>query len=94
MRRSFGDTGLQIQRPLPGLRGVDAIAIEHLREAAAGFERIGARVDLARCLLDLGRAERRAGQDARPTFERARELLVACDARYFLPEADAELAGS
>jgi tetratricopeptide (TPR) repeat protein len=69
----------------------DADAIERLHAAADRFERIGARIELARTLLDLGRAERRAGLDPRPTFARARELLVACDARFFLPEVDAEL---
>jgi hypothetical protein len=56
------------------------------------LEALGTRVDLARALLDLGRAERRAGDDPRPSFERARELLVDCGALLHVPEADAELA--
>ncbi len=50
------------------------------------------KVDLARCLLDLGRAQQRAGEDARPTFERARDLLLECDAQRFVPEAEELLA--
>ena len=69
-------------------------AVRLLGEACASLEEIGVRIDLARALLDLGRAERRAGIDGRGSFERARELLVACDARLFLPEAEAELATS
>ena len=68
-------------------------AVRLLREACASLEEIGVRIDLARALLDLGRAERRAGIDGRPSFERARELLVACDARLFLPQVEAELVG-
>ena len=68
-------------------------AIPYLREAAAGFEATGERIDEARVLLDLGRALQRAAQDPRATFERADELLVACDARLYLPEAHAALAG-
>ena len=51
------------------------------------------RVDVGRALLDLGRAQRAAGQDAGVAFERARDLFVACDARLFLPEVEAELEG-
>jgi tetratricopeptide (TPR) repeat protein len=67
-------------------------ALGPLRAAVDHFAALGTKVDLARALLDLGRAERRAGRDPRPSFERALELLVACDARYFVPEAEAELA--
>ena len=56
-------------------------AVRLLGEACASLEEIGVRIDLARALLDLGRAERRAGIDGRASFERAREILVACDAR-------------
>jgi class 3 adenylate cyclase/tetratricopeptide (TPR) repeat protein len=70
-----------------------AEAVAHLREAAAGFEATGERIELARVLLDLGRALLRAAEDPRETFERARDLLVACDARLYLPEAEAALAG-
>jgi hypothetical protein len=76
-----------------GLLEPDAdAALVPLRDAVDRFDRLGTKVDLARALLDLGRAERRAGLDPRPSFDRARSILVACDAGYFLPEADAELA--
>ena len=61
-------------------------AVRLLREACASLEEIGVRIDLARALLDLGRAERRAGIDGRASFERAREILVACDARCSSPK--------
>jgi tetratricopeptide (TPR) repeat protein len=50
------------------------------------------KVDLARALLDLGRVERRADRDPRASFERARSLLLDCDAAYFVPHVEAELA--
>jgi hypothetical protein len=68
-------------------------AVRLLREACGHLEELGVRIDLARALLDLGRAERQAGIDGRPSFGRARELLVACDAGMFLPQAETELAG-
>ena len=79
-------------RNVEGLLAEDpADAIGALRDAVERFEALGTRVDLARALLDLGRAERRAGEDPRPTFERARALLVECDAQLFVREADEEL---
>jgi predicted ATPase len=78
-----------------GLLASDATtAVEWLRGAVANLEEIGVRVDLARALLDLGRAERDAGLDPRASFERARTLLLECDARLFLPEAEAELGSA
>jgi class 3 adenylate cyclase/tetratricopeptide (TPR) repeat protein len=68
-------------------------AVVLLRHAADRLETLGTRVDLARALLDLGRAERRAREDPRRSFERARGLLFECGALLYLPEADAELAG-
>jgi beta-glucosidase-like glycosyl hydrolase len=68
-------------------------AISSLRDAAGRLEALGKNVDLARCLLDLGRAQQRLGEDPRAAFERARELLAECDARWFLPEAEELLAG-
>jgi class 3 adenylate cyclase/tetratricopeptide (TPR) repeat protein len=80
---------------IEGLLAHDAAeAVALLREAAAGFEATGERVEQARVLLDLGRAQQRAAEDPRGTFERARDLLVACDARLYLPEAEAALKGS
>jgi class 3 adenylate cyclase/tetratricopeptide (TPR) repeat protein len=70
-----------------------AAAVDQLQAAADTFERLGTRVDLARTLLDLGRARRRAGLDTRAAFTRARDLFVECDALLFVPEVEAELAG-
>ncbi len=67
-------------------------SVELLRDATERFDALGRRIELARTLLDLGRAMARAGDDPRETFQRARDLLVECDARRFLPEAEAELA--
>ena len=68
-----------------------AEAVRILREAAERLEALGTRVDLGIVLLDLGRAERRAGEDPAPIFERARALFVECGAARYVPEADAEL---
>jgi class 3 adenylate cyclase/tetratricopeptide (TPR) repeat protein len=76
--------GLLAEAPEEGIRSLSSAA-EHLED-------LGMRVDLGRALLDLGRAERRAGGDPRPTFERARTLLFECDAQLFVREADEELA--
>ena len=65
-----------------------------LRDAAGAFERLGMRIAQARVLVDLGEALVRAGEDPRPPLEQARGLLVACDARIYLPEVDALLASS
>ncbi len=46
----------------------------------------------ARVLADLGDALVRAGQDPRPALEQARDLLVECDARIYLPEVETLLA--
>ena len=66
-------------------------AVRALSSAREGLAALGARVDEARVMLDLGRAERAAGADPTPTFEEARNLLLECDARRYLPEADAEV---
>ncbi len=70
-----------------------AEAVRILREAAERLEALGARVDLGIALLDLGRAERRAGEDPAATFERAVALFEECGAARYLPEVEAELAG-
>ncbi len=67
-------------------------SVSGLRDAAGRFEALGKKVEVARTLLDLGRAQPLVREDARPSFERAYELLVECDARWYLPEADALLA--
>ena len=68
------------------------VAVRTLRAATDHLEALGTRVHLARALLDLGRAMRRAGEDPRGIFTRARELLIECDAQLFVREADEELA--
>jgi hypothetical protein len=69
-------------------------AVSSLRDAAGRFEAIGMRVELARTLLDLGRAQQRIGEDPRSTFERARDLLVECGAHQYVPEAEELLASA
>ena len=69
-----------------------ADAIVALRDAVERFESLGMRVDQARAMLELGRAMRRAGEDLRGIFTRARQLLIECDAQLFVCEADEELA--
>jgi class 3 adenylate cyclase/tetratricopeptide (TPR) repeat protein len=66
-------------------------AVETLRRAVDAFERLGMRLFAARAMVDLGRAMRRAGDDAREVLEGARERLLACDAKLFLGEVDAAL---
>ena len=70
------------------------LAVSILGDAAGRFEALGKKIDLARCLLDLGRAQQRMGEDARPTFERARDLLIECGARLHVPEAEELLAAA
>jgi class 3 adenylate cyclase/tetratricopeptide (TPR) repeat protein/nicotinamide riboside kinase len=63
-------------------------SVSILREAVGRFESVGQTIELARCLLDLGRELARSGEDPVPTYERARELLVECDAQRYVPEAE------
>ena len=72
-------------------RGVDAI--ELLGEAASVLEGSGAPLELARALIDLGSAERRAGQltDARELLERGMDLAHHHGAAALVAEARAEL---
>jgi class 3 adenylate cyclase/tetratricopeptide (TPR) repeat protein len=77
-----------------GLTATDpAEAVARLEEAAAEFERLDEKIELARALLDLARARAAAGGDPRPDAERAVKLLRECDAQLYLPEAEAALAG-
>jgi tetratricopeptide (TPR) repeat protein len=57
-------------------------------EAVTGLESIGMRLDAARAMVDLGRAMARTGEDPREVLQRARDLLIECDARAFLFEVD------
>ncbi len=80
-------------RTIDGLLEPDAArSVELLEGAVADLEALGMRVYEARTMVDLGRAMARAGRDPRPVLERAREILVECDARLFLPEVDEALA--
>jgi class 3 adenylate cyclase/tetratricopeptide (TPR) repeat protein len=77
---------------IEGLLSRDPVEARRLLgEAAASLEELGILIDAARAMLDLGRAMERLGEDPKATFERARELLLACDARLWLPEAEAAL---
>jgi hypothetical protein len=53
---------------------------------------LGLRIDAARAMVDLARAMARTGEDPRPTLERARTILLECNARAFLFEVDDALA--
>jgi DNA-binding CsgD family transcriptional regulator len=59
--------------------GTDDAAAGELRAAASEFERLGFRFDSARCLLSLGRLERRGKQwaAARETLEEAEAAFLA-----------------
>ncbi|HEU4354041.1 MAG TPA: tetratricopeptide repeat protein [Actinomycetota bacterium] len=72
-----------------GLLSADPVESRRLlEEGATALEEIGLRIDAARAMIDLGRAMARAGEDPRPVLERARAILLQCDARAFLPEVD------
>jgi hypothetical protein len=63
-------------------------AIDLLKDAVADLERLGMRLPAARAMIDLGRAMARAGEDPNDVLDRARQILVECDAVLFLPEVD------
>ena len=65
-----------------------ARAVDLMREAVTEFERLGMRLYAARAMVDLGRAMAGAGQRPGDVLERARRILVECDARLFLFEVD------
>jgi class 3 adenylate cyclase/tetratricopeptide (TPR) repeat protein len=65
-----------------------ARAIDRLKDAIAELERLGMRMHAARAMVDLGRAMARAGQDPHDVLDRARQILIECDARLFLIEVD------
>ncbi|MGH2590104.1 MAG: tetratricopeptide repeat protein, partial [Actinomycetota bacterium] len=64
-----------------------------LSEGVAALEELEFPIDAARAMVDLGRVIARAGENPTPVLERAREILVECDARAFLFEVDAAVAG-
>jgi len=63
-----------------------------LAEGASALERVGFRVEAARTMVDLARAKARVGEDPRDVLQRARDLLIECDARAFLFEVDDAIA--
>jgi tetratricopeptide (TPR) repeat protein len=69
-----------------------ARSVAILREAVAGFDRLETRIFAARAMVDLGRAMTRDGGDPRELLERARSILLECDAQLFLVEVDEALA--
>jgi tetratricopeptide (TPR) repeat protein len=80
-------------RNIDGLLEPDAArSVELLEGAAADLEALGMWILAAQAMVDLARAMSRADRDPRPVLERAREILVECDARLFLPEVDQALA--
>ena len=68
-----------------------ARSVAILREAVAEFERLETRIFAARAMVDLGRAMTRAGEDPHELLERARSILLECDANLFLVEVDEAL---
>jgi len=80
-------------RNIAGLLEPDpARAAELLRDAIAEFERLEMRVFAARAMVDLGRAMTHAGEDPAEVLDRAREILIECDAQLFLFEVEEVLA--
>lgn len=83
------------ERNVTGLLERDpARAVETLREAVAGYERLEMLPFQARAMADLGRAMTANGEDPHEVLERARAILFECDAKLFLPEVDEALAES
>ena len=63
-----------------------------LAEGTAALEELGLRIDAARAMVDLGVAMVRVGEDPNPVLERARDVLLQCDARAFLFEVEEGIA--
>jgi predicted nucleic acid-binding Zn ribbon protein len=63
-----------------------------LAEGTATLDELGLRIDAARGMVDLGRAMARVGEDPHDVLQRARDLLIECDARAFLFEVDDAIA--
>jgi tetratricopeptide (TPR) repeat protein len=88
-RLAEGAQGAPHARHIEGLLEPDpAKAIPILHDAVAHFERLEMRVFAARTSIDLARAMIAAGQDASEELSRAREALVAADAKLFLADLD------
>ena len=79
-----------------GMLEVGDVQLEMLKEAAALLERSPARLELARALVDLGGALRRAGQrrDSRDPLRDAYELARDCGSEPLATTAQQELAAS
>ena len=79
-----------------GMLAVGDAQLEMLREAAALLERSPARLELARALVDLGGALRRAGhrRDSRDPLREGYELARDCGAQPLATTARQELAAS
>ncbi len=76
-----------------GLLAADpADARRLLGEGTAALEALGLRIDAARAMVDLARANAQLGEDPHPKLGRARAILLGCDARAFLFEVDDALA--
>ena len=77
-----------------GLVTVDANDSRRLlADGVAALEDLGRRIDAARAMVDLARVNASAGEDARELLDRAREILLECDARGYLFEVEDALAG-
>jgi hypothetical protein len=68
--------------------------IDSLREAADALEQLGVPVQHARVRVALARAEQRVGLDPAVSLERARSILEASGARFYLPEVHALAAAA
>jgi tetratricopeptide (TPR) repeat protein len=84
-----------LARNVTGLLERDpAESIRVLREAIAALESLDMPILAARAMGDLARALRRTGADASAVVERARDMLVQCDAHLFKAELEAPLPES
>ena len=90
---SRSPTAVAAARTLDGQLATDPDEkVRLLSEAVELYEQIGMNVELARALDDLGHAEAQTDRDPRRTFERARDLLIRCDAQLYLPAVEASIA--
>jgi class 3 adenylate cyclase/tetratricopeptide (TPR) repeat protein len=76
-----------------GLLASDPVEARRLlEEGLSVLEGIGLRIDVARAMVDLGRAMARVGEDPMPVYDRARAVLLECGARAFLFEVEDAIA--